>query len=54
MPAAVQQQKQNGPRATPPNLKPQASPISAISNRYKNAVLSVRVFDVFGSEKCLT
>ena len=34
MPAAMQQQKQNGPRATPPNLKPQASPEFAISNRY--------------------
>jgi hypothetical protein len=77
MQAATQQQKQkqNGPRVTPPDLKPQASPISAISNRYskllevpvtytkqttdahsnryKNTVLSGRIFGVLGSEKCL-
>ena len=42
MPAATQQQKQNGPSVTPPNLKRQASPISAISNRY-NKLLEFRV-----------
>ncbi len=76
MQAAMQQQKENDPRATSPNSKSEASPISAISNRYskllefsvtytkqtvdpssnryKNAVLSGRVFDVSGSEKCPT
>jgi len=34
MQAATQQQKHNGPRVTSPNSKSQASPISAISNRY--------------------
>ena len=34
MQAATQQQKQNGPRVTFFNSKSQASPISAIFNRY--------------------
>src|SRR5579863_2785490 len=42
MQAATQQQKQNGPRVTSPNSKSQASPISAISNRY-NKLLEFRV-----------
>ncbi len=42
MQAATQRQTQNGPRAIPPNLTPQVSPIPPISNRY-NKLLEFRV-----------